>query len=235
MSLTVQGLCRRFGSFALRDVSLALPAGAYGILLGPSGSGKSLLLQTVAGLHAPEAGSIGVGGREVGHLPAERRATGLVFQRAALFPHYDVRGNIEYGLRARGLPSAERRARVEEMVRLLGLDAIVSRPVATLSGGEGQRVAIARSLAVRPDLLLLDEPLGGVDANGRKELREVLRRVHGELGLTTLHVTHDREEALALGDVCAVLLAGTIAQAGPTAEVFGRPAGGDVARFLGVA
>jgi ABC-type Fe3+/spermidine/putrescine transport system ATPase subunit len=235
VSLEIRGLCRRFGTFALEGVSLSLPAGAYGILLGPSGSGKSLLLQTVAGLHESEAGTIAVGGRDVSRLPAERRGVGLVFQRSALFPHHDVRGNIEYGLRVRGLPAAERRARVEEMVKLLGLEAIASRPVATLSGGEGQRVAIARSLAVRPAVLLLDEPLGLVDAGGRRELRDGLRQVHRELGLTTLHVTHDREEALALGDVCAVMLHGAIEQAGPTAEVFARPASEVVARFLGVA
>jgi len=235
MSLDVRGLCRRFGGFALRTVSLSLPAGAYGVLLGPSGSGKSLLLHTVAGLHAPEAGSIGLCGRDVTSLPMERRGVGLVFQQAALFPHYSVTGNIEYGLKARGVPSAERHGRVAELVELLGLEAITSRPVATLSGGEAQRVAIARALAVKPSLLLLDEPLSLVDANGRRELREVLRRVHGELGLTTLHVTHDREEAMALGDHCAVMFAGAIAQAGPTADVFGRPAGADVARFLGAA
>lgn len=235
MSLAVDGLRRRFGDFALAGVTLSVPAGAYGILLGPSGSGKSLLLRTVAGLHAPEDGTVAVGGRDVTRVPPERRGVGLVFQRSALFPHHDVRGNIAYGLRVRGLPAAERRARVEEMVRLLGLEEIASRPVATLSGGEGQRVAIARSLAVRPALLLLDEPLGLVDAGGRRELREVLRRVHRALGLTTLHVTHDRDEALALGDVCAVMLRGAVVQSGPPAEVFARPASADVARFLGVA
>ncbi len=235
MSLEIRDLGRRFGGFALSKVTLDLCTGAYGVLLGPSGSGKSLLLQTIAGLHAAEAGTIGLGGRDVTRVPAERRGVGLVFQQSALFPHYDVRGNIEYGLRARRMAAVERAQRVEEMVRLLGLEAILSRPVATLSGGEGQRVAIARALAIRPTLLLLDEPLSGVDANGRKELREVLRGVHRQLGLTTLHVTHDREEALALADQCAVMLGGTIAQSGPAAEVFGRPSSAEVARFLGVA
>jgi ABC-type Fe3+/spermidine/putrescine transport system ATPase subunit len=235
MSLDVRGLCRRFGGFALRAVTLSLPAGAYGVLLGPSGSGKSLFLHTVAGLHTPEAGSIALCGRDVSSLPVELRGVGLVFQQAALFPHYSVLGNIEYGLKARGVPAAERRGRVAELVGLLGLETIASRPVATLSGGEAQRVAIARALAVRPSLLLLDEPLSLVDANGRRELREVLRRLHAELGLTTLHVTHDREEAVALGDHCAVMLGGTIARAGPTADVFARPGGEELARFLGVA
>jgi ABC-type sugar transport system ATPase subunit len=235
MSLLVRALGRRFGGFALREVSLSLPAGAYGVLLGPSGSGKSLLLHTIAGLHAPETGTVAMAGRDVTRVPAERRGVGFVFQQSSLFPHHDVRGNIEYGLAVRGLPRPERRRRVEEMVELLGLGLIVSRPVATLSGGEGQRVAMARALAVRPSLLLLDEPLSLVDAGGRRELREVLRRVHAELRLTTLHVTHDREEALALGDHCAVMLDGTIAQAGPMAEVFDRPCGPDVARLLGVA
>lgn len=235
MSLEVRDLRRRFGSFALRGVSLRLPTGGYGVLLGPSGAGKSLLLQTIAGLHLPEGGAIALCGRDLAGVPAERRGVGFVFQQAALFPHYDVRDNIAYGLRARRVPAAERSRRVDEMVRLLGLEAIAGRPVASLSGGEGQRVAIARALAVRPAVLLLDEPLSLVDANGRRELREVLRRVHRELALTTLHVTHDREEALALSDHCAVMQDGAVAQEGPTAEVFGRPASGEVARFLGVA
>lgn len=235
MSLEIRDLGRRFGGFALQGVSLTLPAGAYGVLLGPSGSGKSLLLQTIAGLHAPETGTVAIAGREVTRIPAERRGVGLVFQQSSLFPHYDIRGNIQYGLEVRRLPAAERRRRVEEMVELLGLNAIVSRPVATLSGGEGQRVALARALAIRPSLLLLDEPLSLVDTNGRRELREVLRRVHRELGLTTLHVTHDREEALALGDRCAVMLHGAVVQSGPMAEVMERPASPEVAHFLGVA
>jgi len=235
MSLQVHDLVRRFGTFALQGVSLELPTGAYGVLLGRSGAGKSLLLQTIAGLHAPESGTISLLGRDVARVPAERRGVGFVFQQSALFPHHDVCGNIEYGLRARRVPSAERRQRVEEMVQLLGLEDVVSRPVATLSGGEGQRVAIARALAIRPSLLLLDEPLSLVDANGRRELREVLRRLHAELGLTTLHVTHDREEALSLSDHCAVLEDGAVVQAGRTAEVFDRPASPAVARLLGVA
>jgi len=234
MSLALREVTCRFGAFALRSVSLELPAGAYGVLLGRSGAGKSLLLQTIAGLHLPEAGSVHLHGRDLSRVPVERREIGLVFQQASLFPHYDVCGNIEYGLRARRLPAAERRARVEEMVQLLRLEDILPRPVATLSGGEGQRVAIARALAIRPRLLLLDEPLSLVDAGGRRELREALRHVHAELGLTTLHVTHDREEALALADRCAVLADGTVAQAGPTAEVFGRPASAEVAGILGV-
>jgi thiamine transport system ATP-binding protein len=233
MSLRLDGVALRAGAFALRDVSLDLPPGSYGVLLGPSGSGKSLLLQAVAGLCALDAGRILVAGREVGALPPEARGVGLVFQRDTLFPHLDVRGNLEFGLRAHGVAPAERQRRVEELVELLGLSEIARRPVATLSGGEGQRVAIARSVAPRPRVLLLDEPLGMVDAHGRRELREVLRRVHRELGLTTLHVTHDRAEALALGDVCAVLIGGALVQAGPSAEVFARPAGPAVARVLG--
>lgn len=234
MSLLLEGVGLRAGAFALRDVHLALPRGAYGVLLGPSGSGKSLLLHTVAGLCPDATGRVEVAGRDVGRVPTERRGVGLVFQRAALFPHHDVRGNVEYGLRAHGVPADRRRRRVEELVELLGLGPIVARPVATLSGGEAQRVAIARSLAPSPEVLLLDEPLGMVDAHGRRALREALRRVHRELGLTTLHVTHDRAEALALGDRCAVMLGGTLVQSGVTADVFARPASGDVARVLGV-
>lgn len=234
MSLLLTGLEKRLGDFALSGVSLSIGAGEYGVLLGPSGSGKSVLLSLVAGLAVPDAGTIAIAGRDVTALAPELRAVGLVFQRPSLFPHLDVRENLAYGLAVRGVPKPERAKRVDELVARLGLAEIAKRPVATLSGGEGQRVAIARALAPRPALLLLDEPLSLLDHNARLELQAELKRLHGELALTTLHVTHSREEARALGDRCAVLLHGSLAQAGPTEEVFARPASPDVAKFLGV-
>jgi ABC-type Fe3+/spermidine/putrescine transport system ATPase subunit len=167
-------------------------------------------------------------------LPPERRGVGLVFQHSALFAHMTVRDNIAYGPRSLGLARAEREQRVDAMVRSLGITPLLQRPVATLSGGEAQKVAIARALAVRPRLLLLDEPLGPIDHNARVALQEELKRIHEAFGHTTLHVTHSREEARELGDHCAVLGDGQIRQAGPTAEVFGQPRSAFVAEFLGV-
>lgn len=232
--LELAGVSRRFGDFALRDVSLRVEAGEYWVLLGPSGAGKTLLLHLVAGFHAPDAGRVLLHGRDAAAEPPEARGVGLVFQGAALFPHYDVAGNVAYGLDARRVPAAERRRRLDEVVAALRLEPLLGRPVATLSGGEAQRVAIARALAVRPAILLLDEPLSLLDHNARVELQAELRRLHRELGLTTLHVTHSRDEAQALGDHAAVVMDGRVGRRGPLAEVFARPEDAAVARFLGV-
>ena len=234
MSVVVRGLSRRFGDFALESVNLRLEAGEYWVLLGPSGCGKSLLLQTLTGLHTPDSGSVVIDGRDVTLLAPEVRDVGLVFQQAALFPHYDIVGNIEYGLKARRMGQAERKKRVDEIVAALRLEPILSRPVATLSGGEAQRVAIARALAIRPPVLLLDEPLSLVDHNARLDLQAELKRIHADLKLTTLHVTHSRDEARALGDHCAVMFAGAVVQSGRTEDLFQRPRCPFVARFLGV-
>jgi ABC-type Fe3+/spermidine/putrescine transport system ATPase subunit len=234
-TLTLAGVGRRLGDFALEEVSLRLGAGEYWVLLGPSGCGKSVLLQTIAGLLRPDAGRVRIGEEDVTDVPPERRGVGLVFQKAALFPHYDVRGNIEYGLRARRLDRATRRRRVDAAISQFGLARILERPVATLSGGEAQRVAIARALAVAPRVLLLDEPLSLLDHNARLELQGEIRRLHDELGLTTLHVTHSRDEAQSLADHVAVMLGGRVVQAGPAAAVRARPRCPFVARFLGLA
>jgi len=215
-------------------VSLQVRAGEYWALLGPSGCGKSMLLQTIAGFYAPYSGGVALDGRDANSDPPEARDIGLVFQQAALFPHMSVADNIAYGLRARKLPTAEREQRVGEMVELLRLERVLGRPVATLSGGEAQRVAIARAVAIRPRLLLLDEPLSLIDHNARIELRDHLVRVHRELDLTTLHVTHSREEARAVGDHIAVMVGGHIVQRGPAAEVFGGARCSFVSAFLGI-
>jgi ABC-type Fe3+/spermidine/putrescine transport system ATPase subunit len=225
---------RPFGEFALRDISLRIGKGEYWVILGPSGCGKSVLLQTIAGFFTPAQGQIVVDGRDVTLAPPERRRMGLVFQQAALFPHKSVWENIAYGLRARKVPAGETERTVGDLVERLGLKTILTRPVPTLSGGEAQRVAVARALAIRPDLLLLDEPMSALDHNTRLELQAELGRVHKALGLTTLHVTHSREEAAALGDHLAIMLAGRIVQRGSSAEVLGRPRCPFVARFLGL-
>jgi len=223
-----------FGEFALRDVSLRIAKGEYWVILGPSGCGKSVLLQTIAGFFLPERGKILVEGRDVTAIAPEHRRMGLVFQQAALFPHKSVRENIAYGLRARKVDREEVDRTVDDLIARLELKAILARPVATLSGGEAQRVAVARALAIKPDLLLLDEPMSALDHNTRLELQAELARVHRELGLTTLHVTHSREEAAALGDHVAIMLGGRIVQRGTAAEVQGRPRCPFVARFLGL-
>jgi ABC-type Fe3+/spermidine/putrescine transport system ATPase subunit len=223
-----------FGEFALRDISLRIAKGEYWVILGPSGCGKSVLLQTIAGFFSPTQGQILVDGRDVTSVPPERRKMGLVFQQAALFPHKSVWENIAYGLRARKVAREEVERTVGELVERLGLKPILSRPVPTLSGGEAQRVAIARALAIRPDLLLLDEPMSAVDHNMRLDLQAELAQVHKGLGLTTLHVTHSREEAAALGDHLAIMLAGRMVQRGTIAEVQARPRCPFVARFLGL-
>lgn len=233
-TLELSDLCRQAGEFALDRVSLRIERGSYWVLLGPSGSGKSMLLQAICGFFELDGGRVLVEGRDATLEPPERRGMGLVFQQAALFPHFSVAENIEYGLLARKVPAAERRRRREELVERLGLSGILGRPVATLSGGEAQRVAIARAVIVRPALLLLDEPLSLIDHNTRLELQAELRRWHRELGLTTLHVTHSREEARALGDHCAVMLGGRLVQSGPIEELFSRPRCPFVARFLGL-
>ena len=232
--IEIQHLGCRFGDFVLDDVSLRIGKGEYWVLLGPSGCGKSVLLQTIAGFFPPTAGRILVDGRDVTGQAPDRRNIGLVFQQAALFPHLSVRGNIEYGPRARRVPEAESRRTVDELVDRLGLAAVLPRPVATQSGGEAQRVAIARALAVRPVLLLLDEPLSALDHNARLELQTELGRLHKELDLTTLHVTHSRDEAAALGDFLAVMLGGRVVQAGTLAELREKPRCPFVARFLGL-
>ena len=223
-----------FGEFSLRDVSLRIAKGDYWVILGPSGCGKSVLLQTIAGFFSPTRGRILVDGRDVTATAPEHRKMGLVFQQSALFPHKSVRENIAYGLRARKVAREEVDRVVDDLIERLGLQAILARPVATLSGGEAQRVAVARALAIKPDLLLLDEPMSALDHNTRLELQVELARVHKELGLTTLHVTHSREEAAALGDHVAIMLGGRIVQRGSAAEVQGRPRCPFVARFLGL-
>jgi ABC-type Fe3+/spermidine/putrescine transport system ATPase subunit len=232
--IELAGLCCAFGEFVLRDISLRIDKGDYWVILGPSGCGKSVLLQTIAGFFSPARGRILVDGRDITATAPEHRKMGLVFQQAALFPHKSVRENIAYGLRARKVARAEVDRTVDDLVDRLSLRAILARPVATLSGGEAQRVAVARALAIKPDLLLLDEPMSALDHNTRLELQIELARVHKELGLTTLHVTHSREEAAALGDHVAIMLGGRIVQRGSAAEVQGRPRCPFVARFLGL-
>jgi thiamine transport system ATP-binding protein len=216
------------------DVSLEVAAGERLALLGPSGAGKSTLLRVLAGLERPSAGRVLSDGADVTALPAHRRGIGLVFQDAALFPHRTVAENVGFGPKVAGLPRAEQEARVAEALALVGLEHAGERNVTTLSGGEAQRIALARALAPRPSALLLDEPLGALDGPLRLRLQEDLRQLFERLALTVVHVTHDVGEAFALGDRVAVLRGGKVAQVARPDELWARPADDWVARFLGM-
>jgi len=232
--IEVRGLTKRFGTFhALDDVSLDVPGGGLIALLGPSGSGKTTLLRILAGLERPDHGRALLDGVDLAAQSARQRNVGLVFQHYALFRHLDVYENIAFALRVRKRPRAEVDARVRELLRLIQLESLEHRLPAQLSGGQRQRVALARALAARPRVLLLDEPFGALDAQVRAELRGWLRRLHDEIHLTTVFVTHDQDEAFEVADRVVVMNRGKIEQVGAPAEVFDRPANDFVMRFLG--
>ncbi len=222
------------GVTAVAGVSFELGSGELLCLLGPSGCGKTTLLRLIGGYLLPDQGCVRVGGRDVTAEPPERRRTGMVFQNGALFPHLSAIENVAFGLRVRGTPKAERLAKANEMLDWVGLtgDERARRPAA-LSGGQQQRVALARALAFGPELLLLDEPFASLDRALRERLREDLKRLQQKTGVTTVFVTHDREEALALGDRIGVLNRGTLLQAGTPEEVYRFPASAAVAESLG--
>jgi len=229
--IRLEGLTVRVGRFALDEVSLEVPSGGYGLVIGPTGSGKTTLLETIAGHNPLRAGRVLLRNREVSHAPPESRGVGFVYQHYHLFPHLSVAENIGYGLRPQ---AAGRRAeRIGELADLLHLTPLLDRGVQGLSGGEQQRIALARALAPRPSILLLDEPFAAVDPATRRALRRELRELHEREGITTLQVTHDFEDAMRLGDVVAVLAGGRIVQAGPPEQVFRYPNSAFVAEFIG--
>jgi len=220
--------------FALRGLSLDIAEGELLAVVGPSGCGKTTLLRTVAGLERPDSGSIHFGERDVTGLPPERRAVGFVFQRAALYPHASIYDNIAFGPRARGIVASETAVRVRAAAARMRVDeALLAQRPRELSGGQQQRVALARALAIDPDVLLLDEPLSGLDAQLRAELRVELARVHNTIGATTLFVTHDQNEALSLGQRVAVMRDGRIEQLGAPRELYDAPLNAFVAGFIG--
>jgi len=234
MRIEVRGISKRFGDFtALDDVTLEVGEGSLTALLGPSGSGKSTLLRIVAGLESPDAGAVLIDGADVTAARPQERGIGFVFQHYAAFTHMSVRENVAFGLRIRKYSRAEVRARVHELLSLVGLTTWAQQLPAQLSGGQRQRMALARALAVEPRVLLLDEPFGALDANVRAELRRWLRRLHDEQGVTTVLVTHDQEEAMEVADSIAVMNAGRIEQVGSPREVYDSPATDFVMGFLG--
>jgi len=234
MSIEIEGVNKNFGDFvALQDISLSIPTGRLTALLGPSGGGKSTLLRIIAGLESADSGTIEIEGTEATHLPPQKRNVGFVFQHYAAFKHLTVARNVAFGLEIRKKPKAEVRAKVDELLKLVHLDQFAHRLPAQLSGGQRQRMALARALAIEPTVLLLDEPFGALDAKVRKELREWLRRLHDEVHVTTVFVTHDQEEALEVADSIVVINEGRIEQVGTPDDLYDKPASEFVLSFLG--
>jgi sulfate/thiosulfate transport system ATP-binding protein len=234
MAIAVRQVTKRFGDFvAVDNVSLAIPSGSLTTLLGPSGSGKSTLLRVIAGLEQPDEGEVAISGEDATALPPQKRGVGFVFQHYAAFKHLTVAENVAFGLRVRKRPKAEVRERVDELLRLVQLDGLAERYPSQLSGGQRQRMALARALAVEPRVLLLDEPFGALDARVRKELRAWLRRLHADVHVTTVLVTHDQEEAMDVADRVVVMNHGRIEQSGRPRDLYDHPANEFVMNFVG--
>jgi len=234
MGITVVEVSKKFGDFvALDDVSVAIPEGSLTALLGPSGSGKSTLLRVIAGLEDPDGGQVLLGDDDVTSRPARARGVGMVFQHYAAFKHMTVWENVAFGLKVRKRPKDEIERRVHELLELVQLEGLAKRYPAQLSGGQRQRMALARALAVDPEVLLLDEPFGALDARVRKELRAWLRRLHDEVHVTTIIVTHDQEEAMEVAGQIVVINQGRVEQVGTPRELYDSPANEFVMSFVG--
>jgi len=235
VEVRLEGLRRRYGPVvALDGVDITVHAGELVALLGPSGCGKTTTLRLLAGLEDADAGHVIVGGKDITRLPASKRDMGMVFQAYSLFPHMTVRENVAFGLRLRRMHAVDRDKRSIEMLDLVGLSSQADRYPHQISGGQQQRVALARALAIQPHVLLLDEPLSALDAKVRAQLRDQIRRIQLEVGITALFVTHDQEEALAIADRVGVMRSGRIEQLAPPTEVYSRPATAFVAEFVGL-
>jgi sulfate/thiosulfate transport system ATP-binding protein len=232
--IEVHGVSKRYGETdALQDVSVSVPDGSLTALLGPSGGGKTTLLRVIAGLEEPDTGTVWMDGRDVTHVPVRRRGIGFVFQHYAAFKHMSVADNVAFGLAVRRRPKSEVKARVAELLDLVGLSHLAGRRPGQLSGGQRQRMALARALAVEPRVLLLDEPFGALDARVREELRSWLRRLHDQVHVTTLFVTHDQGEAMELAEQIVVVNQGRVEQSASPAEIYDRPANDFVMSFVG--
>ncbi len=234
LSLSFQNISKRFDkTVVIRDLSFDIRAGELFFLLGPSGCGKTTCLRMVAGFYKPDGGELRFGERVINAVPPHKRNTGMVFQNYALWPHLSVRGNVEYGLKVRRVPNPERKRRVDEALEMVRLSQLADRFPSQMSGGQQQRVALARALVVRPDVLLLDEPLSNLDAQLRLEMRAEIKRLHREQQTTALYVTHDQEEALSIADRVAILKDGDLMQIGAPRELYRAPRSRFVAEFIG--
>ncbi len=232
--IEVKDLYKDWKEFALKDINLAIERGEYFVILGPTGAGKTLLLETIAGFYIPDRGEVWIEGDDVTILPPERRRVGFIYQDYSLFPHLNVEQNIEFGLKLKKSSAPENRKSVKEIMDWLSISHLANRYPATLSGGEQQKVAIARAVAIEPSILLLDEPLSALDLRTKDYLREELKRVKEEFGITMVHVTHDQTEALVLADRIAVMMKGRIMQVGTPHEIFNKPLNEELADFVGI-
>jgi sulfate transport system ATP-binding protein len=236
MGITVENATKRFDDFvALNDVSIDVPDGSLTALLGPSGSGKSTLLRVIAGLEEPDSGRVLISDQDMTHVPVQDRNVGFCFQHYAAFKHMTVGDNVAFGLSIRKRPKDQIRERVQELLGLVQLDGLIDRYPSQLSGGQRQRMALARALAVEPKVLLLDEPFGALDASVRTELRQWLRRLHDEVHVTTIFVTHDQEEAMDVAEQIVVMNEGGVEQAGRPTDLYDHPATEFVMSFVGTA
>ncbi len=234
MSIDVTGINKTYGDFvALEDINVSIPTGQLTALLGPSGGGKSTLLRIIAGLETADSGSVTIEGKDATRLPPQKRNVGFVFQHYAVFKHMSVAKNVAFGLEIRKRPKADVVEKVDELLKLVHLSQFAHRMPSQLSGGQRQRLALARALAVEPTVLLLDEPFGALDAKVRKELRDWLRRLHDEVHVTTVFVTHDQEEAMEVSDEIVVINEGRVEQIGTPDQLYDEPANPFVMGFLG--
>ena len=234
VAIKVDHVCKKYGdNIIIPDLTANIKNGEFFTLLGPSGCGKTTLLRMIAGFNSIEAGTISFGGQVINELPTHQRNIGMVFQSYAIFPHLTVRQNVEYGLKIRKLPRDEMKKRVDEMLKLVRIDEYQDRLPERLSGGQQQRVALARAIVIHPQVLLMDEPLSNLDAKLRIEMRTVIRDIQRQVGITTVYVTHDQEEALAISDRIAVINHGVIQQIGTPHHIYSRPANVFVATFIG--
>ncbi len=234
-NVIIQNAVKRYGSFtALDGVSLDIREGEFFTLLGPSGCGKTTLLRMIAGFNSIEGGDFYFGEKRINDMPAHKRDIGMVFQNYAIFPHLSVEENVAYGLKARSVPRAEIKKRVADALELVQISHLAARKPNELSGGQQQRVALARAFVIEPSVLLMDEPLSNLDAKLRVQMRTVIKKLQRRLGITTIYVTHDQEEALAISDRIAVMKEGKIMQIGSPSEIYARPASPFVAGFIGV-
>ena len=232
--LRIEDICVTLGDFSLKSFSLHAPPGTYLVLLGPTGTGKTVLLETIAGLNRPTAGCIRINGEDVTHLAPEKRHLGVVYQDYALFSHLTVFNNIAFGLRLKGIPGNELKKAVEEMAGFLEMGHLLKRRPNRLSGGERQRVALARALVMKPYVLLLDEPLSALDRSSRDRIQRELKRIHVELSVTIVHITHNLKEAFSLADRLVLMKDGRLLQEGTPEAIFARPHDRNVAELLGI-